>query len=150
MNNIYADVVKKFVEVVEKLSNEKRVEINTTHISYDEYEKDPIRVFIHHAKDDFSLRLRFDIVDEDDINYVRVEVSSGEYDQYEHIMHKRKFLTRFRFELDDLLKDTLMDVLVISVSAICIDRWTDYLRNPDNKHLKHFAGVDGDVNPWMY
>ena len=150
MDNVYADVVKKFMEVVKKLRAENRIHISEDHITYDEFEKDPIRVFIHHAKDDFSLRLRFDIVDEDDVNFVRVEVSSGEYNHFDHMIHKRKFITRFRFEMDDLMKDTLMDVLVISVSAICMDRWTEYLSDPKKKNKTQLAGEDGDVNPWMY
>jgi len=150
MDNTYADVVKKFMEVVKKLRTENRIDISEKNITYDEFEKDPIRVFIHHAKDDFSLRLRFDIVDEDDVNYVRVEVSSGEYNHHDHMIHKRKFITRFRFEMDDLMKDTLMDVLVISVSAICMDRWAEYVSDPEKKNRAQLAGEDGDVNPWMY
>lgn len=149
MDNLYSAVAKKFVEVTKRLRDNGKIEISTDHITYDEFEQDPIRIFIHHSKDDFSLRLRFDIVDEDDIKYLRVEVSSGEYNPYENLMHKRKFITRFRYELDDVLKDSLMDVLVVTVNAICIDRWKEFLGVPKKK-ASQLAGEADDINPWMY
>ena len=149
MDNIYADVVKKFIEVVKKFRAEGKINIAEEHVSYDEFESDPIRVFIWHSRDDFSLRLRFDIVDEDDIKYIRVEVCSGVYDHYEHIMRKRKFITRLRYELDDVMEDTLMNVVVVTIDAICMDRYQEYLQNPKNPKSE-FAGEDTDLNPWMF
>ena len=149
MNNIYADVAKKFVEIVKKYKSDNKIEIAEDNITYDEFEADPIRIFISHSQDDFALRLRFDIVDEDDIKYLRVEVSSGNYDHYENIMRKRKFITRLRYELDDVMEDTLMNVLVVTIDAICMDRYQEYLKNP--KHPKaELAGEDSDINPWMF
>jgi hypothetical protein len=149
MSNIYADVARKFVEVVKKYRSEQKIDISEDNINYDEFESDPIRIFISHAQDDFALRLRFDIVNEDDIKYIRVEVSSGAYDHYEHIMRKRKFITRLRYELDDVMEDSLMNVLVVTINAICMDRYQEYLKNP--KHTRtELAGDDTDINPWMF
>ena len=149
MSNIYADVARKFVEIVKKYKSENKIEISEENITYDEFESDPIRIFISHAQDDFALRLRFDIVDEDDIKYIRVEVCSGAYDHYEHIMRKRKFITRLRYELDDVMEDTLMNVLVLTIDAICMDRWQEYLKNPKRPKAE-LAGDDTDMNPWMF
>ena len=149
MANIYADVVKKFVGVVKRLRSEKKIEISREHVTFDEFESDPIRVFISHPQDDFSLRLRFDIVDENDIKYIRVEVSSGDYDTYENIMHNRKFITRLRYEYDDVMEDTLMDVVVVTINAICMNRYHEYLKNPKPTKTE-FAGDDTDINPWMF
>lgn len=149
MSNIYADVAKKFVEVLKQYKAEKKIELSEDNITYDEFESDPIRIFISHVQDDFALRLRFDIVDEDDIKYLRVEVCSGQFDHYEHIMRKRKFITRLRYELDDVMEDTLMNVLVVTVDAICMDRWQEYLKNPKGNKAE-LAGDDSDINPWMF
>ena len=148
MSNIYTDVVKKFVGVTKRLRAEKRIEISHEHISYDEFESDPIRVFISHPQDDFSLRLRFDIVDENDIKYLRVEVSSGDFDPYENIMHNRKFITRLRYEYDDVMEDTLMDVLVVTINGICLNRYFEFLKTPKPSKAE-LAGDDTDINPWM-
>jgi hypothetical protein len=149
MSNIYADVAKKFVEILKKYKSENKIELSEDNITYDEFESDPIRIFISHTKDDFALRLRFDIVDEDDIKYLRVEVCSGHYDHYEHIMRKRKFITRLRYELDDVMEDTLMNVLVVTINAICMDRYYEYLKNPKRTKAE-LAGDDTDMNPWMF
>ena len=148
MSNLYADVVKKFIGVTKKFRAENKIQIGADHISYDEFEKDPIRVFISHPQDDFALRLRFDIVDENDIKYIRVEVSSGSYDQYENIMHNRKFITRLRYEYDDVMESTLMDVLVVTIDGVCMNRYHEYLKAPKPKKAT-LAGDHTDMNPWV-
>jgi len=136
MNNIYSEVVKKFVGVTKRLRAENKIEIAPTHITFDEFESDPVRVFISHAQDDFSLRLRFEIVEENDIRYLRVEVSSGNYDRYENMVHNRKFITRLRYEFDDVMEDTLMDVFVVTINAICMNRYHEYLKSPQPSKAK--------------
>jgi hypothetical protein len=148
MSNFYTDVVKKFIGITKRFRAENKVQIAPDHITYDEFESDPIRVFISHPQDDFSLRLRFEIVDENDIKYLRVEVSSGVYDPYEHIMHNRKFITRLRYEYDDVMEDTLMDVLVVTIDGICMNRYLEYLKTPKPTKAQ-LAGDDTDINPWM-
>jgi len=148
MSNIYADVVKKFVGITKRFRAENKIQIAPEHITYDEFEKDPIRVFINHPQDDFALRLRFEIVEENDIRYLRVEVSSGSYDPYEHIMNNRKFITRLRYEYDDVMESTLMDVLVVTIDGVCMNRYQEYLKAPKPKKAT-LAGDHTDMNPWV-
>ena len=148
MSNIYTEVARKFVDAIKRLKEANKIDISEKHISYDEFEEDPIRMFISHAYDDFSLRLKFDVVNEDDVKYLRVEVCSGKYDGYDNIMHNRKFITRLRYELDDVMEDTLMDVLVVTINAICMNRYQEFAINPGPSKAE-FSGGESDINPWM-
>ena len=64
-------------------------------------------------------------------------------------MHNRKFITRLRYEYDDVMEDTLMDVLVVTINAICMNRYHEYLKTPKPSKAK-LAGDDRDINPWMF